>query len=335
MLSERALPKEVSDDDEALDPTEEGGDDPDTFVADGDDEEDADPNDEVEGQDDGEDDEDGEEAGTSEQIEYLDAEDNLHVKMRVDGEEVEVPLNDLIQSYAGEKTAVKRLHEATDLRKKAQADYDKTVSEAQLIRDAAISIVKKLDEQLHTPAVPKPDEALKRTNPQRYLQHMDAYEQDQRRIAQSREMLQKAFEEHGNLTAQHREQRKAETAKAIIEAIPALQSQKTKQATMEKIFNAGKTYGFTDEEISALEDPRMYIMAYDAMRYREQTELGKQKPVKVEGKKKVLRAGKTRVGAKVRSQNRQVRTAKEKAATSGKPQDVADFLVARNLNKRK
>lgn len=311
-------------DEEEIDAGETGG------------EEDPDATDEDQGDEDSDegDESDGEDEG-SDQTEYLDLDDNVHVKMRVDGEEIEVPVNELIQSYAGDKTISKRLQEATELRKTAKADYEKAVHEATLIRDAAEAIVRKLDEQLHTPLAAKPDDALKRTNPQRYVQLLDAYEQDQQRINQSRQLLQSAFEDYGKQSAASRDQQRAKTAQAIIEAIPELQSEKTKNPTMEKIFKAGKTYGFSDEEINALEDPRMYIMAYDAMKYREQTQLGKAKPVEMQGKKKVLRAGKARKNLTSRSAQRQVRTAKEKAASSGKPQDVADFLLARNLNKRK
>lgn len=333
MLADRHVPNEVEDDEAPI--VEEPDEQEEHDALDEGDEEVSDPTGDGDQEDDGEDDEEAAGEAGSEHIEYLDVEENLHVKMRVDGEETEVPLSDLIQSYAGEKAAVKRLHEASDLRKKAQADYDQTISEAQQIREAAVAIVKRLDEQLHTPAVSKPDENLKRSNPQRYLQQMDAYDQDQARIAQSRDMLHKAFKEHGDITSKHLEARKAQNAKAIIDAIPALQTEKTKQATMEKIFTAGKAYGFSDEEINSLEDPRMYVMAYDAMLYREQTELGKSKPVEVKGKKKVLRAGKTRKSLTANKVQRQVRTAKDRASKSGKPQDVAEFLVARTLNQRK
>lgn len=334
LLTKRHTPKEVEDD--AADDVSEVEEVEEEDTADHEEGDGESPTvEEDEGSTDSEDDEEGAEEESDDATEYLDLDEDYHIKMRVDGEDVEVPLSDLIQNYAGDGAAQKRLHEATEKRKAAQAYYDKTLHEADLIKEAAASIVKKLDEQLHTPAVQKPPEELKRSNPSRYLQQMDAYEKDQERIKQSQAMLQEAFEEHGKITSESRNQRKAVTAQTIIDHIPEVQNEKTKQPTMEKIFNAGKAYGFTDDEINALEDPRMYIMAFDAARYRELTELGKQQPVATKGKKKVLRAGKTRSSMKSNGSSRQVRTAKERARASGKTQDVTQFLIARASEKRK
>lgn len=82
---------------------------------------------------------------------YLDIDDNLatkYVKIKVDGEELSVPLNEALQGYSRESAATKRFQEASELRKQAdealrlqqalQADPGLTVQI--LARQAGVSV---------------------------------------------------------------------------------------------------------------------------------------------------------------------------------------------------
>lgn len=277
-------------------------------------------------------------------LQYLDGDDdNFIVKYRVDGKEVEATLSDLVAKASGSGAIEARLREASEARKEAFTKRDSTLKEAEQIREAAVKVLQTLDAQLHTPLVNAPNEQLRQSNPALYLKQLEAYNQDQTRIQESKSKLEDAFKAQGQAALKMQEQRKQETAKIIVETIPAMANPDTRKQATADMQDAAEYYGYSKEEVASLQDPRIYAMAYDAQQYRKMVsgagKLNTTKPSndgeKPDKPKKVLRAGRTKPRSAQSRANDKIAEAKKTAATTGKVDDVANFLVARATTKQR
>lgn len=310
------------EDDEDQSPT--GGEDDDAETGDVDDteEEGEDPEDEQ-----SEDEEDDE-------TEYLDITDDDLITVRVDDEEHEVSIGDLKRAYSGEGAIEKRLQEATETRKRTIQETTAVLEKLADDERELNAALEGLDENLFKGVIPPPDEKLKKSNPQRYLQHQEAYQQDQQRINDAKKVLEEAREKAAANRAD-RLKKYAEQASVIIaEEIPELVSQdkQVRESTFNKMVQTAMAYGYSEKEIQNALDPRMFMLVRDAAKYRDimdktktsdPTDLSKQRVKKV----RRLKSGNTQAKNRVRQADKQRKAVAETARKTGKPADVAKTLL--------
>lgn len=276
-----------------------------------------------------------EDAGTEDDDEgesHLELDEDYTVSVKVDGETKEVTLRELLDNYSHSGAADKRLKEATETLKEAKTSREKAVSDAEQVQTSIYNVIRHIDDALHRPNVTPPDESLKQTNPSKYLRHMEAYQQDQMRIQQSRETLKAAFAQQGDAINKAREANKAEQFRLLQEHLPALRDPKQQQGAMNDIVLAAKHFGFSDDEISDGLDHRYYLVAHAAAQYLKSTK-GKLRMSKtVEDNRspnKVMRSGRTKAKSRASAQQKKVVALKKRAQTTGKPEDVAAYMTAR------
>lgn len=274
-----------------------------------------------------EDDEDEEEATSDAELEL---DDDYLITVKVDGEEQEVTLRDLIDRFAHSGAADKRLNEATKTLTEAKSARESSVQEAQKVRNATVKIIEQLDKSLHTPLVPPPPEALKSSNPSKYLQHLEAYNQDQQRIMQSKEALKSAFKEQHDVFEEMRQTRAQHEFQLVEQKLPIMRDPHRGKAAMSDMVEAGREVGFTDEEIASGADHRMYLLAYYANQYLK-SKKGKVNLAATpnKGSKKLLRSGSTKASQRPSGQAKKVIQLKKQAQRTGRPDDVAAYLAAR------
>ena len=251
----------------------------------------------------------------------------------VDDQEVEVSIGELKKTYSGEGAIEKRLQEATETRKQAHADATMLMERLAQDQAALETALDGLDDNLYQAVIPPPPAELKKSNPERYLQHKEAYDQDQERIAKAKQALEKAL----NDTKQQREERRQEYAKQagqiLVQEIPELGDPEKANPMFQRMAQTAKVYGYTDQEIQNALDPRMFMLVRDAMRYRELTDKTKGRDPEVakqqQQQKKVrrLRSGNTQAKTRARQMDKQQREIRERAKKSGKVQDVAATLL--------
>lgn len=296
-----------------------------------------------EGDDEGEEGQEGgeEEAGAEEDESdepHLELDEDYTLSVKVDGEEREVTLRELLDNYSHSGAADKRLQEATETLKEAKASRDTAVNDAEKVQQSIYGVIQQIDKALHTPLVNAPDERMKQTNPQQYLRHLEAYQQDQERIRQSKEALKSAFTQQGEAINEAREANRKEQFKLVSQNLAPLRNKETREQAMDDIVQAGKHFGFTDEEIASGIDHRFYLMAHAASQYLKSTK-GKVRMSKGgnetnegagNGKpNRVMRSGKTKAQGRQTTQQKKLVALKKQAQKSGKPNDVAAYLSAR------
>lgn len=313
---------DVSDGTEEEDPT--GGDN---------DEETTSELEEDEGNDEQEDDQSTGEDEDDVDPEYFDINDDDLISVMVDGEEQEVSIGDLKKAHSLSGATEKRLQEATELRKTAHAERTQMLEKLAEEERVLTETLSGLDDSVFAPVIPEPTAELRRSNPEQYLRHKEAYDADQTRISDAKNAVQTRLDE----IKQTRADRLAEYSKAagqvILQEIPELADEKKAPAVLQSLAETAKFYGYTDDEIRTALDPRMFMLVRDAMRYRQMTDKSRERPMTeiMEGQKtkkvRRLRSGNTLAKNRARHADKKRTAAVDKARASGKPQDVAATLL--------
>jgi hypothetical protein len=270
----------------------------------------------------------GEEAQT-----YVDIRDDDEIEVMIDGQLETRTIADLKKAVSGEGAIEKRLQEATEARKTAHAERT-TMLEALAEQERLVAnSFAALDETVFKAVIPPPNPKMKDTNPAAYLRHKEAYDEDQKRISDAKRAVQSKVQE---LAAQRQVRLKEygdAAAQQIAKIIPELVDPKQSPIMLEKLVNTAKQYGYTEQEISAALDPRMFHLVRDALRYRELTSRAKETRVtdlSKQGQKPVarkLRSGNTKAATMVATRAKEQAKVKAMAAQTGKVSDVAKTLL--------
>lgn len=288
--------------------------------------------DETEG-DEQEDEQSDDEDEDDDESDYLDIRDDDLITVMVDGEEQELTIGDLKKAHSLGGATEKRLQEATEERKAAHAERTQMLEKLAEQERAVSDALSNLDDSVFTPVIPEPNEQLRRSNPEQYLVHKEAYEEDQRRIANAKQAVQTQLKEIQEKRQERLKEYSEQAGKIILQEIPELAKRETAQPMLQKLAATAKAYGYTDQEISSALDPRMFMLVRDAMKYREMTDKSRERtdPTNLEGQKQKkvrrLRSGSTSSKNRVRQADKQRKAAVDRARKTGKPQDVAATLL--------
>lgn len=192
-------------------------------------------------------------------------EDQKLYTVKVDGEEIQVTLEELARSYSGEASIKRRIHEAEAQRKQAKDLEAALASEYQRVQQAAQQLLATGLKPAPTP----PDPRLLDQNPLAYLKAKAAYEQDA--LAYQRQMadLQAMGERQAMLARHAQEQHLAEQAKRLAEEMPEIADPVKGPALRAKLHKAAEFFGFTPEEVAGITDRRAVKMLNYAARMIE------------------------------------------------------------------
>jgi hypothetical protein len=208
--------------------------------------------------------------------------------VKIDGQEVQVTLDDLKQGYSGQQYVQKGMQEAAQQRKEAEGVYEALLNERQQVQ--------KLFEQLQSGGVGAAPQAPSRdmfeNDPLGYMdqkmKYDEAKENYDKDIAAYQQVSQQntQAEQHAKQTYLKREMQ--ELQRVIPEFSDAEKAREIKGRLVEI---GSKNYGYSAEEIGQVMDHRALKVLHDAMKYQEII-AGKSKAVKKTKKaKKVIKAG--------------------------------------------
>lgn len=244
-------------------------------------------------------------------------------RVKVDGEEVEVTLDDLKRSYAGQGYIQKRMQEVAGLRKEAETVYTALNEERAQLAQALAAY----QQQLGSSEPQKPSKELMDRDPIAYFEQMEAY----REAVEQRTQLQ---QQQAALTAQQRQIQQratqaylAEQAQILASRIPEFGDAKKAAELKRSLVETGTTYGYSAEELQAIQDARAVQVLHDAMKYRQMMSGKQEVAKKVAQARPVIKPGAVRGerdGKKAREQKVRARMKQ-----TGSPDDVAAFLISK------
>ena len=249
-------------------------------------------------------------------------EEKPRYRVKVDNEELEVDLDELIKGYSRTSDYTKKTQTLAEQRKAVEAERSK-IEEAAKLRDTYSQRLQVIEQMLA--AQPEEDlTALKESDPVGYaIKVAEKMERDKQLSAiraERESVAAKAQAEHRERLKSHLSQ-EAERLKA---ALPELADEVKGEVMRKEIKDFARSIGFTEQELAQVYDHRAVLALYKAMQYEK---LMKGKPAaqkKVSEAPKSLKPG---VGnQKIDKDAEAVKKLSKQLKETGRPRDAAKLF---------
>lgn len=252
------------------------------------------------------------EAGAEEENEVDSQEAGQTYTVRVDGEEVEVTLDELLSGYSRTQDYTRKTMALADQRKSLEGELNQIRQERAQLTQALEQI--NVEDQEQEPNW----DALYQQDPQQWLVQRELWREKQERkralVEEKQRLLQAQEADKQRVIAEfvQNEQQK------LTEVLPQWRDEKVAKAEKAKVTDYARNMGFTDEEIAQFYDHRAVTALYKAMKFDE-LQSGKPK-----AKGKVAPVAKAGTAASQPKQRDAYRKAQQRLAKSGNVRDAAD-----------
>lgn len=266
------------------------------------------------------------EAQAEEEAEAVEQEEEVQetprYRVKVDNEELEVDLDELIKGYSRTSDYTKKTQTLAEQRKQVEAERAK-IEEAAKLRETYAQRLQVIEQMLSQ----QPEEdlsALKDSDPVGYaIKVAEKMEREKQlsAVRAEREAVQaKQMAEHQERLKAHLSQ-EGERLKA---AIPDLADEVKGELIRKEIRDYAKSNGWTDQELSQVYDHRAVIALYRAMQFEK---LQKSKPAvqkKVNEAPKALRPGVA--GQRIDKDSEQAKKLAKQLKQTGRTRDAAKIF---------
>jgi hypothetical protein len=181
--------------------------------------------------------------------------------VKVDGEEVEVTLDQLRQGYSGQQYVQKGMQQAAEARKQAEAVYEALTQERQALQQLVVGI----QQGGITPPV-EPSRELFHDDPIGYMEAKLEYDD---RVVQWN-AVQQQLNQQSQAEAQARQEYARREAQVLMEKIPELRDAKAAAQFRNDIVHAAtEYYGLPEEVLGNITSHNELLVLRDAMLYRK------------------------------------------------------------------
>ena len=184
--------------------------------------------------------------------------------VKVDGQDVEVTLDDLKRGYSGSAYIQKGMQEAAAKRKEADAFIQTLQSE----RQQFLTAVQKLQAEGLVPQPVAPDPALLERDPIGYMREQAKFDEKMRQYAGQQHQIQAVAQQQKALQDHQMRAYVAEQAERLKVAIPEFADPQKARDIQQKLIAAGSEYGFSNDELMGLMDARAVQVLHDAAQWR-------------------------------------------------------------------
>jgi len=240
-------------------------------------------------------------------------------RVKVDNEEVEVTLDELLKGYSRTSDYTKKTQTLAEQRKVVEADRQR-IEEAAKVRDQyaqRLAIV----EQMLTQQPEENISELKETDPIAYaVKVAERAERDKQLAAIRQERMTIAARQQ----AEHQDRLRAHLsseADKLKSAIPEMADEAKGEVIRKEIKDFAKSIGFSEQELAQVYDHRAVLTLYEAMQWRKLQE-GKIKTAKkVTEAPKMLKPGTT--GKQTTAEQDAMKKMRARLAKTGDKRDAA------------
>lgn len=271
--------------------------------------------------------EDDEEGEYEEEAEYEDYEPEQpeYYTVKVDGEELQVTQDELLNGYQRQQAYTKRSQELAEQRKA----FEQEAAQVSQLRNDYAQQLEQLSEQLKQVNQQEPDwaELAKQHSAEElivYKAQLDQQKEYARQVeAEKQKVQQEQMQEQQKLMRQHLEEQRQE----MLNRIPSWHDEETRNRERLEVIKYAQRRGYSEEELSNASDARAIEILHKAWQWDN---LQKKKPdAKRKARKapKMARAGQPKTKAQVASRQRQKslgRLNKEKSVDA-----AIDYLMGR------
>lgn len=206
--------------------------------------------------------EESESEESEESEEEIEEPQNQTIKVKVDGEEVAVTLDELKSGYSRTKDYTKKTTELANQRKAFEAEAQAIAAERQQYQQ----LLGALQQQLNTGTEPDWDE-LRATDPIEYSLQMADWQRKQQKMA----AVQNEQNRLNQLNSVQQQKAMAEQlqreAQALVTVIPEWGDKAKADTVKAMVKEQGKKLGFSDDELNNVFDHRAVLALHKAAKY--------------------------------------------------------------------
>lgn len=207
-----------------------------------------------------------EEAGQEPQAEPVEETPEVKtIKVKVDGEEREVPVDEVVAKYQKDAAADKRLQEVAEQRKAVEAESARISAEREQLRVALQTYMERVQQFGPRP----PDASLLDENLVEYLKQERAYQAEVQRFQQAQAAKAYLDQQAKAETEAKQAQRIAEEQERLIKAIPHWTDEKKAATEKAMVLKHLETLGFSKDELANVQDHKLVVMARESALYRQ------------------------------------------------------------------
>ena len=254
--------------------------------------------------------------------ESVEAEEPPRYRVKVDNEEVEVTLDELLKGYSRTSDYTKKTQTLAEQRKQVEAERQR-IEEAAKLRDQYAQRLSVIEQMLAS----QPEEdltPLKETDPIGYTmkiaERMEREKQVQAIRAEQQQIAQKQQAEYQENLRRHL----ALEAEKLSQAIPEMSDPVKGEVIRKEIKDFARAIGWSEQELAQIYDHRAVLALYKGLQHEK---LQKSKPVatkKVAEAPKMLKPGTT--GKQTTAEQDAVKKLQQRLAKTGDRRDAARLL---------
>lgn len=272
-----------------------------------------------------EDPDDLDDADELEEDEAEEAEDAGHEELftvKVDGQEVKVPLEDLKRSYSGQAYIQKGMQEAASAKKEAEGVYLALLEERQKTSELLMQLQ---SGQLIAAPTP-PNRELFDKDPIGYMEAKVQYDEDVQAWSNQQYAIQQAAQAQEAQMQAALQVHLRDQMKELADAVPDFADAEKASRLRDQLMSYGAKEGYTAEELGQVVDHRAIKVLRKAMLYDQIVAKRGEADKKVEGAKPFVKPGTKRPARTGKAKARQ--TAASRMKKSGSVDDVAKYLLS-------
>ena len=277
------------------------------------------------------DDIDDDDAGEGEDDYYDDDDDDVDepqqtYKVKIDGEEIEVDLDELRNGYQRQQSFTRKSMELANQRKA----FEQEAAEVKQMRDAYAQQLDLLSAQIQQTVQQEPDwRALAETMSERDLflakTEWDQYKEQQKAVdAERQRVAEQQMQDHQRNLEKHLQHQRAD----MLQRIPEWQNDDIRENERQEVIKyAQRRIGFSEEEIANASDARAIELLYKAWKWDN---LQSKKPAakkRTREAPKMAKAGRPKTKREVATRSRQ--QARKRFEDAGTVDAAVNYLMGR------
>ena len=273
-----------------------------------------------------------EEDQTDEDADEGDYEEQDVYTVRVNGEDVDVTLDEALKGYQRESDYTRKTQQLAEQRKQLEAEqseFQAVQAQTAQLRDAYGQTLQQLQQQLQNGLQQEPDwdaayQQLDAKEYTRLVQDWNARKDNLQKVqAEQARVAKEQAKESESMMRAHL----AQQSELMLEKLPQWRDEKVRLTERDELITYAKSLGYTDDEIANAADHRAIVALYHSW------QLSKLNAAKPEAKKRVRKAPKMAKAGVPRSKNEVATRRRQKLAdrhaSEGSIASAVDLLLAR------
>ena len=239
--------------------------------------------------------------------------------VKVDGNEVEVTIEDLKRGYSGQQYVQQGMREAAESKKQANQLRAQMAERAQNL-DALFGAIQSGH---YIPPPTPPSDDLIESDPIRHMTERAEYEKQLAQYSNQVEKIRRTVAEQQQANQIAQQEHVRDEMRLLVAMEPDfLEPEKARKLRDDIVKTGVEVYGYAQEDIGSISDHRAFRVLIDAMRYRQLIQ-SKNETVKNTKRKVAKKGQRKRVNTKQKSQQKK----RARFEKTGRIEDALDLIT--------